>query len=351
MAMMSNQPVQFQTSGLTVVPKLNAYLQRADKAGSMKDSTASQSGTITTPSTEDMETLAKSPTPSNSPDPSFNNPISPSKATEFFLVTPAEIRNHIYSYLMPDVANIKDAIALMSTCKRINRELQTMLVAETDRIMEQTHLRSVATRKAACTCCPAAPFFATPVVRMHIQLRNINIAFSMGYNTTSQRNHSKEHPQRRRIDFCEAFADLKQVLDLHVPYVTITLYTRLDGNANLWHPDIRYFLLKTGYNAFNDLQRRSKASFNARYIIFELKPMTDDWIGPMPEDPIPEPVIVFEKQLTKKKNVRYTFHGHDPTFELRKDVDLWGNPVCTDQKMLEKLKAIVERSRVKYHGS
>ncbi|KAF1946392.1 hypothetical protein EJ02DRAFT_232548 [Clathrospora elynae] len=257
-----------------------------------------------------------------------------------FLDLPAELRNKIHSYLMPDVTHLEDVTGLMYACKKIRQELSTMVLAETNLVLEEAEQQSTALRKSIWEEEEEpGPLITLPHVQTHSQLCNVTFFIPMLYRVLAASRPSG--PATHRISMSEAFGDLKKVLGLQLPYLTVSIPCKVIGNANFGQPEIRYRFLSTCYQTFKDMQESFQ--INMQHVIFDLA--HSRWVSETLEHP---PLISFVRQVCRKGKVGYGFMGHDPRFELSHAVERYGcdkyHP--TDPKMMERLGKIVKRSKM-----
>jgi hypothetical protein len=250
------------------------------------------------------------------------------QSNPIFLSLPAEIRNQIYRLLLPDSTNLRDVTGIICACRQIRRELSSMIVAETKPIMEDVKRLSVIRRQTDNPAARADPFIHTPTVSTYTLLCNISLSLPM---TSNQLPAGK----KSSVTLINAFSDLKALLRLHLPYVTISVPIMLGGNEYLSDPWIRHRFLNDCYKAFRRLEETHKYHINAQHVIFELG--KDEWENQTWAYP---PVIAFVKHQDADGAVGFEFMGHDPRSELPNYEDVEWDSVGVDE-----LTAVLKKSR------
>jgi hypothetical protein len=225
------------------------------------------------------------------------------QSNSVFLNLPAEIRNEIYHLLLPDVTNLRDVTGLVCACHQIRQELSSMIVAETKPIIEGVKRLSVIRRQTYDSEW-ADSFIHTPTVSTHTSLLNINLTIPIA-------SHILPRIKLSPVTFVTACSDLKNILRLHVPYVTIFAPITLDTDEDLADPWTRHRFLNSCYESFRRLEEEQDSGFNAQHVIYELG--REKWEGQTWAHP---PVIAFVKRKNEQGEVAYEFMGHDPRSEL-----------------------------------
>ncbi|KAF1835355.1 hypothetical protein BDW02DRAFT_290193 [Decorospora gaudefroyi] len=248
-----------------------------------------------------------------------------------FLSLPAEIRNHIYRCLLPDVTNLRDTAGLVCACKQIRQELTSMIVAETMPVIQAVQQQSMAFYKSTYATSMARSFVSVPAVKNHSQLCNVNFSISIG-------NGMSHHPSGVRYPaFTTVFGGLKSLLSLHLPYVTISVPVILQEDETLGDPLLRERFLGTCYTAFKMVEADPNCNINAHHVIFEVG--KEKWEG---HEFVHPPVIAFVRQASKKGKVGYEVLGYDPAAEIDDEI---GRAIETDESMIERLRLILKKSR------
>jgi hypothetical protein len=243
-----------------------------------------------------------------------------------FLNLPAEIRNLIYHLLLPDVTNLRDVTGLICACHQIRHELSSMIVAETKPIIEHLKRQSVIRRHIYDS--KTNPFIYTPTVSTHTLLRNMNVSIGIGSNTLPK-------SKRSSVTFIKACTELKGMLRLHLPYVTISAPMTLDTGEDIADPWIRHRFLNECYKSFRRLEEQQDSGFNVQHVIYELG--KEKWKGQTWEHP---PVIAFVRRKNEVGEVAYEFMGHDPRSEIS---DYEG--VRCDSMGVKELNEVLKKSR------
>jgi hypothetical protein len=66
------------------------------------------------------------------------NPLGrPNSNTGLFLSLPAEVRNQIYNYLLPEYGNPRSVLGFLASCPQIHEELGNLLVKSADRVVDE----------------------------------------------------------------------------------------------------------------------------------------------------------------------------------------------------------------------
>jgi hypothetical protein len=189
-----------------------------------------------------------------------------------FLSLPGELRNGIYSYLMPQYVNHSDVEGLLQPCPQIRDELESMLVKCARKVLDHTRKASMAIsnenkEKRAC------PYIATPILHLNSHLRNVKVDTSLG---TGQLPSSQP---ARPVSFTDAFADLRELLSLHLTFVTIRVelkskandnirQTRPGANESIREYWLRFDVLRNSRHAFKRFQHDRE--IHTKHAIFEL---------------------------------------------------------------------------------
>jgi hypothetical protein len=292
-----------------------------------------------------------------------------------FLSLPAELRNNVYTFLMPEHTNIDTIMGLMQSCRQIWEELHSMFVKRADGILQTTEQKSVALHKSFCgdaikhlpPTYKVPPLIQIPTVQRYTQLRSVSISLPATYGYTPP--PSRQSARRVRID--DAFADLRELLALHLTFVTIQIPIEFAARVPSWEKSVRANLLHTAHRSFKTMTQNGV--INAEHVIFDY---SHRWIGPL-ADPGHRPYITFVRQGTRASKVggvakklgraRHVLLGHDPAMEgFVGDQILIGDEVLggvatmtealwyvtirradleTNRRRMERLEDIIRRSR------
>jgi hypothetical protein len=238
------------------------------------------------------------------------NPIS--KKGLSFLLIPPEIRNEVYRCLLPDVTNLRDVTGLLCACKRIRQELSSMLVAESQIVMNNVVQRSIDLYKSTHPTTEAVAFIGAPQIQTPSHLRNVNVSLGL-YDTYS-------HPvdqNVRTIDFAVAFSYLEELMSLHLPYVTVDVPATIGSGASIGDPAIRRRLMQACIVTFRRLEETPGVNLNVQHVIFEIG--KEKWDA---TDLLHPPRVVFVRRITKRSQIKYdllwcdTRRSHSPYAEV-----------------------------------
>jgi hypothetical protein len=298
-----------------------------------------------------------------------------------FLSLPAELRNNIYEFLMPEYSNIDEIKGFIQSCRQIWVELPSMLVKRAAAVLRSAEQKSIALHTSHCgdtgtrppPSVAGTPFVILPSVKRYTQLRNVNVAIPITYGDTG----SPGRRPGRRYTFNDAFADLRGLLALHLTFVTIRVPVQFAATVVSWDGRVRHKLLSMAQRSFMSVCQTSEV--NVDHVIFDY---SHKWIGPFLE-PGHRPYIAFVRQATRSCKVegveiklskaRHVLLGHDPAIEgLLRVENSVGDEVLGDEvamarvlryemikkaevegkaREMEMLEDIVRRSRKRDRGA
>jgi hypothetical protein len=313
---------------------------------------------------------------STSQQPSLEPPSHP-----LFLSLPAELRNNIYEFLMPEYSNIDEIKGFIQSCRQIWVELPSMLVKRAAAVLRSAEQKSFTLHTSYCgdtgtrppPSVAATPFIILPSVTRYTQIRNVNVAIPITYGYTG----SPGRRPGRRHTFNDAFVDLRGLLALHLTFVTIRVPVQFAATVVSWDGRVRHRLLSMAQRSFKSACQTGKVSVD--HVIFDY---SHKWIGPFLE-PGHRPYIAFVRQAMRSCKVRgverklskarHVLLGHDPAIEgLLRVEDFVGDEVLGDEvamarvlryemikkaeverkaREMEKLEDIVRRSRKRDGGA
>ncbi|CAE7210920.1 hypothetical protein CFE70_009367 [Pyrenophora teres f. teres 0-1] len=257
-----------------------------------------------------------------------------------FLSLPGEIRNEIYDYFQPSVVRLKEANALMLTCKQVHQEFTSMTVAKTKPIVEEVVKKRIFRLKSNSPLPkPSTTTEESLSIATHTQLQNVNLAIGLidGLSAAA----AKHNPGSQKFASC--LESLKELLGLHLPFITISV--ALHADVSIADIDLRARNLRAFIIAFERVENDPESTINAQHVIFELARNT--WEGAN----IPHPPIVAFVRREKKEDGESGFEAlwHNPLLERRREGAWYGNSDhqewATEAKIMARLEVIVAQSR------
>ncbi|KAI4955611.1 hypothetical protein J4E91_001472 [Alternaria rosae] len=183
-----------------------------------------------------------------------------------FLSMPAEIRNEVYQYLLPDVTSLRDVTGLLCACKQIRQELSSMIVAESQIVMNIAVQKSIDLVQVAYSTTEVNAVIGAPKIQTHSHLRNVNV--SLGLRDTDSQTADADVPT---IYFDEVFSSFRELLSLHLPYVTINVPATIANDASIADPELRRRLLDSCILTFRRLEETPGVTLNVQHVVFEIR--------------------------------------------------------------------------------
>ncbi|KAA8613542.1 hypothetical protein PtrSN002B_011023 [Pyrenophora tritici-repentis] len=262
-----------------------------------------------------------------------------------FLSLPGEIRNEIYDYFLPSLVRLEEANALMLTCKQVHQEFTSMTVAKTKPIVEEVVKERVFSLKSNSPLPQSSTTTEESLsIATHKQLHNVNL--SIGLIDTLSAEAANHNPAAHKFDDC--IDSLKELLSLHLPFITISvdLYADLGiSDIELRARNLRAFIV-----AFERVENDPESTINAQHVIFELARST--WEGA--DIPYPPAVAFVRREEKVDGESGFEALWHDPLLERRRmgllysesDHQEW----IAEAKMMARLEVIMARSRRHVNG-
>jgi len=244
-----------------------------------------------------------------------------------FLLMPAEIRNEIYQYLLPDVTSLRHVTGLLCTCKQIRQELSSMIVAESQIVMNSAIQKSINMVQVAHPTAKITTVIGTPQIQTHSHLHNVRVR--LGMRDTRSLPADANAPS---IYFDDVFASFRELLSLHLPYVTANVPATIAKDASIADPELRYRLLDACIFTFRKLEETPGVTLNVQHVIFKIQ--THKWDTAAL---VYEPVVVFVRRINEQKEIIFDLLWKDPRTESQQN--------STDMAMMAQLKDIVRKSR------
>lgn len=244
-----------------------------------------------------------------------------------FLLMPAEIRNEVYQYLLPDVTSLRDVTGLLSACKQTRQELSSMIVAESQLVMNGAVQKSIDMVQVAFSTTEKDTVIGTPQIQTHSHLHNVKVRLGMRDTRSLPANANAP-----RIYFDDVFASFRELLSLHLPYVTVNVPATIAKDASIADPELRHRLLDACIFTFRGLEETPGVTMNVQHVIFKIQ--THKWDTAAL---IHEPVVVFVRRINEQKEIKFDLLWKDPRTESQQD--------STDMAMMAQLKDIVRKSR------
>ncbi|KAI4633536.1 hypothetical protein J4E80_000902 [Alternaria sp. BMP 0032] len=239
-----------------------------------------------------------------------------------FLLMPAEIRNEVYRYLLPDVTSLRDVTGLLSACKQIRQEFSSMIVAESQLVMNGAVQKSIDMVQVAFSTTEIDTVIGTPQIQTHSHLHNVKVR--LGMRDTRSLPADANEP---RIYFDDVFASFRELLSLHLPYVTVNVPAAIAKDASIADPELRHRLLDACIFTFRGLEETPGVTLNVQHVIFKIQ--THKWDTAAL---IHEPVVVFVRRINEQKEIKFDLLWKDPRTESQQN--------STDMAMMAQLKDI-----------
>lgn len=190
-----------------------------------------------------------------------------------------------------------------------------------------------------------APVIWTPRVQNYHHLRNVTV--TIPFRFSHRPDHTRNH---RKLSLIEVTADLRDLISMHLTFVTINLTVDFDRDVDSWHPFLRSYLLDTALESFKEA--RAMANINTEHVIYDL---SSSYNGPM-QNPGDPPIIAFVRREMRSHGInggrerltkpRYVFLGHDSLLEIWFSfLDESGRLTCakSHEDMMRRLSRIVEK--------
>lgn len=248
--------------------------------------------------------------------------------TPSLLSLSGELRNEIYSHLLPDSINIREVKGLLLSCKQIRAELHSLLMRCAKQALEA----------------PKKVHLHTPQVETYTQLRNVTVQLYCTYGRSSDHRES-----RNEGSFVNAFANLRALLALHLTYVTVAIPLQFQAGFDMQQPLVRFRVLQNSLETFKICNQYGTA--NAKHVIFDYTPTL---MGPLPH-PGHRPYMAFVRQENRSHKVdgvprrmrkaRYAMLGHDASYDSLGLQMPNGQLLETDERMMATLEEIIRLSR------
>ncbi|KAI4693120.1 uncharacterized protein J4E88_001491 [Alternaria novae-zelandiae] len=245
-----------------------------------------------------------------------------------FLLMPAEIRNEVYQYLLPDVTSLRDVTGLLSACKQIRQEFSSMIVAESQLVMNGAVQKSIDMVQVAFSTTEINTVIGTPQIQTHSHLHNVKVR--LGMRDTRSLPADANEP---RIYFDDVFASFRELLGLHLPYVTVNVPAAIAKDASIADPELRHRLLDACIFTFRGLEETPGVTLNVQHVIFKIQ--THKWDTAAL---IHEPVVVFVRRINEQKEIKFDLLWKDPRTESQQN--------STDMAMMAQLKDIDGTNRL-----
>ncbi|KAH6873145.1 hypothetical protein BKA58DRAFT_439217 [Alternaria rosae] len=179
---------------------------------------------------------------------------------------PAEIRNEVYQYLLPDVTSLRDVTGLLCACKQIRQELSSMIVAESQIVMNRAVQKSIDLVQVAYPTTEVNAVIGAPKIQTHSHLCNVNV--NLGLRDTDSQTTDTDVPT---VYFDEVFSSFRELLSLHLPYVTINVPATIANDASIADPELRRRLLDSCVLTFRRLEETPGVTLNVQHVVFEIR--------------------------------------------------------------------------------
>lgn len=280
-----------------------------------------------TPDQQDSEIPQKFATPPGTHETSRSRNLN--LASQPFLSFPGELRNNIYTYLLPEHVNPSKVAGMLVSCKQIRVELGGLLLRSADRALEQLLLGNI----------------LVPKMNSYSQLQNVEIAIPCAYGVLPPHQTSSEGstpPDPGTL--CDAFAKVQPLLLLRLTYLTVYIPIDFQSQHDIWQPLVRHSVLRHSLESFYAFNRTGVV--NSGNVIFDY---SRECIGPFPP-PGHRPYIAFKRQEVRAhvvkgsprpmEKVRYAWLGYDAGWQ-----GPHGEPLEPDERMMAELEKIINASR------